>query len=291
MAEDAPHTSVTLFRADPKNVGDWWSPPVRYFPLRARTEMDLVGDLSSLEHVRTVIVGGGGLGRAGIMGETLARIARPDRPYKLIAWGVGADTVSDRKAILPENTDVTELNRYFDGFDLVGTRIHANDGYAGDDRLRWVPCASSMHPDFLALRKTRPVAAVGLYAHRRVSIPHHTFRDIARGMGQRLRLGRLPRDDNTGRDIGAKLRFLAQHEYIVTNSYHGVFWATLLGRKAVCLAFKDGLFSFRHRPAYFDPAQPEKAFDEARIHDTALDECRAANLGFHREVVERFGDV
>lgn len=91
-------------------------------------------------------------------------------------------------------------------------------------------------------------------------------------------------------DIAAKLRFLARFEFIVTNSYHGVYWATLLGRKVICLAFKNGLFSFRHAPAYFDPAEPSRAFDEAQAYPDAIDECRDANIGFYRYLIERYGD-
>lgn len=281
---------ISLFRMDRRNVGDWWSPPVRYFPLKARSEVDMIGDLSALKDAALVIVGGGGLAQEGAMGETIRRLASESRGYKLIAWGVGADGPSDRGGLLTRDQADPDLYRRYDGFDTVGTRIFS-ETYGGDSRYRWVPCASSMHPLFLELRQTRPTRSVGLYAHRRVPIRQSSLASVAKAKGQKTPFGKLPRNDNTGLNIEAKLRFLAQFEYVVSNSYHGVFWATLLGRKAICPAFKNGLFTFKHPPAYYDPAEPDRAFDEAVVHPDALDECRAANIGFYRFLTETYGDI
>ena len=120
---------------------------------------------------------------------------------------------------------------------------------------------------------------------------HPALRDHLNRYGAKSVWGGIARQDNTGRDIAAKLAFLARYETIVTNSYHGVFWGTLLGRKVVCVQFKNGLFSFRHAPAYFQPDQPAKAFDEAIVHEDALEVSRQANIRFYLRVQEQFGDV
>jgi len=264
---------------------------VRYFPFKSQKELDLMGDLSALKEAAVVIVGGGGLAQPGAMTDALNKLADPARNYKLVAWGVGADKETNRNGILTPADADPNLHQAYDGFDIVGTRIHSPENYNGDKRFRWVPCASSLHPALLKFRDVKPSESIGFYAHKRVAIPMKDIRDIARSRGQKAFMGRLPRDDNSGNNIEAKLAFMARFEYIVTNSYHGVFWATLLRRKVVCVPFKNGLFSFRHKPAYLSVESPERAFDEAQVYPDALDECRAANIDFYCDIRAELGDV
>lgn len=281
------HQYLSVFRMDRKNVGDLWSVPARFFSLNARTERDLISDQPLPNLPGMVIVGGGGLGRKGF-DDYLRKLARPDRKYRLIAWGVGADSLTVKGGMLPGPQDMASLLSYFDGFDAIGTRIHSADGYGGDARFSWVPCASCMSPLFDELRSIAPREGIGVYEHLREPVMPHLAK------GNRIWnkfFPAYPVDSNRGSDLRAKLAFLARFETIVTNSYHGVYWATLLNRKVVCLPFKNGLFSFRHSPAYFGADGLRAALDRARSFPDALSECRDANTRFRADMEARFGPL
>ena len=54
---------VNMYRIDRKNVGDWWSPPFRYFPFTSHRQID-IKDVDQLPNEGgLVIFGGGGLGQ------------------------------------------------------------------------------------------------------------------------------------------------------------------------------------------------------------------------------------
>lgn len=281
--------TLNIFRRDRKNVGDWWSVPARYFPLRAARSFDLA-DPSSIPDVDGIyVVGGGGLGRPEFV-PFLERLTRPDRPYTLVAWGVGSDSRTKRQGAVEPQDDAETLCGYFQGFDLVGTRVWSNRGYALP-QFRWVPCASAMHPLIPELARTLPKERIGIYEHLRVPLP-------AEAGGRRpilgikwLRPNGFPMMTNRGTNIEEKLRFLARFEFILTNSYHGVFWATLLGRRPICYPFKNGLYSFRYAPAYVGAEGIKTAMEAAEKYPEALDVSRDANLGFYLDLLDRYGDL
>lgn len=51
-----------IFRADKANVGDWFSPPFRYFPFKKYKIFDIYDDSFVINESDIVIVGGGGIG-------------------------------------------------------------------------------------------------------------------------------------------------------------------------------------------------------------------------------------
>ena len=254
---------INVFRADPTNVGDWWSPPARYFKLGDVECIDIIKS----ERVRnlrgTVIVGGGGLGRP-FFANYLAQLQRSDREYTLVSWGVGYDTEENRGGIVIGSGYRGE---YFSDFDLRGSRAYPSS----DDEL-WVPCSSCMWKGFDYFRNIKPSIPIGIYEHKRVPITSKLFQF-------------LPRLTNYGKSIEEKVAFLANCQIVITNSYHGVYWATLLGRSVYCIPFKNGLYSFKHPPTYID-AEMSFLFEDSRRYPDALDECRMANVDFSHKVRE-----
>lgn len=263
-----------IYRSDQTNAGDWWSAPFRYFPFRPTEVLDIM-NLQSVpaREGDCVIVGGGGLGRETFR-EALQIIQAPTRSYRLIAWGVGADLSVNLEGTVADTT-ADLLGGYFDGFDRVGTRVWHPEG-----RHEWVPCASCLHPQLCLYRDRVPIQLIGVYQHKRVPIGFNS-REYSSSMAM----------DNSGDDIEEKLEFLSRFEYIITNSYHGVYWATLLNRKVLCLPFKSGLYSFRHKPVYIQDNLTDDHLHQALSYPNALEECRMANLKFYSSLIEQFGDL
>lgn len=157
-----------------------------------------------------------------------------------IAWGIGY-------------TERHRLGRHRDpdyaGFDLAGVRDYG----AG----RWVPCASCLSPLFdREYPITRPVV---YYGHRLLS-----------PMEGEAAL------NNDCLDMAKVLAHLGSGETVVTSSYHGVYWATLLGRKVVAVPYGSKFFALKHQPTFVDRYEGQPG----RLHPEALDECRRANFEF-----------
>jgi len=262
-----------IFRADPTNAGDWWSPPFRYFPFKPGKVFDILSwkDIPDIEEA--CIVGGGGLGRE-FFAQALASIQKIPRKGKLIAWGVGADILENRSGLV-ENPKTNLLGDYFRGFDKLGSRV-----WESNKAISWVPCASCMHPNFFHYRNQPIKKRVGIYQHKRVPI-------VLKNQGD----SSFPVLDNSGDNIDEKLEFLSQFEYVITNTYHGVYWATLLNRKVICIPFKSGLYSFKHAPAYMKADLNGDILESAMTYPNALEECRLANIAFYNDVVSEYGDI
>ena len=239
---------ISVFRKDFTNVGDCWSPPHLYFPLDPQKILDLTELPNQVSpHNGLVIVGGGGLGRDNFRVH-LNRLRSIYPNGKLIGWGVGTDLpeFNAKREYLQSGLDL--LGDYFETFDLVKSRV-----WTPDQPEQWLPCVSVMHTTFDELRQKVPDVDVVVYSHKRRKIQSKEFNNFWKNNREFISLPRslsILYADNDGNDITAKLAILARARVVITNSYHGVYWATLLGKKTICLPFKSGLFSFKHRPMY-----------------------------------------
>lgn len=243
---------VNVHRVDP-NVGDLASSPALYFPLDA-DERDIYAPLS-MDQVtdRVVIVGGGGMFHPPFR-QQLRNIDEA-RPRLLIGWGIGTNT---HGSVQFDDGELSPM------FNLLGVRDFGTPH-------RWVPCVSCMSPLFDA--PAPPKHRVVVYSH---GYPEP-------GSPRPPVVG--PEMTNVRRSFAEVIAFLGSGEIVLTDSYHGVYWATLLGRRVVAYAASSKFHHFRHPPAY---ARADEGWSDAaaraHTHTEALRECREANLSF-------FGDV
>lgn len=84
------------------------------------------------------------------------------------------------------------------------------------------------------------------------------------------------------------IRFLGTAETVVTSSYHGAYWATLLGKKVIGIPTSSKFYGMRH-------AIPICAVDDwrryaklAHSYPEALDDCRTASKAFADKVSDYF---
>lgn len=247
-----------IFRRDATNVGDWYCLPSRHFAFPPRPALDIL-DVDTTRLAPHVVVGGGGLLAKTFHGH-MQRLAdsRPQRA-SLVVWGVGESENVDRKggSVLPY---AGPLPDYLKAFDLVGVRDFGTE-------YRWVPCASCMLPHFNA--PAEPVHEIVIYEHKRIPIAID---------------GPFPRRTNDGSDIDASLAFLASGQVVITNSYHGAYWATLLGRRVVAIANMSKMYRMRHAPVICRASAWQRAVGLAQRYPQALGECRSASLDFYDEV-------
>ena len=94
---------------------------------------------------------------------------------------------------------------------------------------------------------------------------------------------------NYGTDLNEKLNFLSNYEYIITNSYHGVYWAQLLNKKVLCYPVKSSLFNFPYKPNFIKGIIDDQLLDECKNYPNFLDQCIEANLKFRQKVKDLTG--
>jgi len=166
-----------------------------------------------------------------------------------IAWGIGQTNRFETE------TKPFELPE----FSLIGSR---DTGQVGAE---WVPCASCMSPLF---DKEYEIE------HDVVTYLNSRSKDLS-GLGINVLTNRCTFEE--------AIRFIGSAKVCVTTSYHGAYWATLLGRAAVIVnPYSSKFYNYKHQPVV---VEPRKRLDEPlRVFPNALSECREANIRFNETV-------
>ena len=174
-----------------------------------------------------------------------------------IAWGVGTRQTFP---ISPKYRRARQL------CDLVGSRDW------GDQRYDFAPCASCMSTLFDA--PSDPEHDVVFYWHggktqkQNIHIPD-TMPSMANNVGS----------------LEEAIRFIASGKTVVSNSYHGVYWSLLLGRKTICVPFSNKFSAYRLPPAYATPHTLRSKLDSGIAQPQMLELCRTATLAFKDKAV------
>jgi hypothetical protein len=186
-------------------------------------------------------------------GAIFRRLYRTNARGVKIAWGVGQTNRKNKFTLdgVPED------------FELFGSRD------VGQVGAQWVPCASCMSPLFDREYKIahEAVGYWNFYPDKTVPKP---------------RISGIPTEVNRC-SFERAVEFLGSGKRIVTNSYHGAYWGTLLGREVVIAnPYSSKFFCFKHQPATVEAAEWRVA--KTRIFPEALTECREANSAFYEQV-------
>ena len=298
---------VVAHRRDINNVGDMASMPLQYFLKPHEYQVIDVIDLHRQNYNPTLplILGGGGLLNNEFIGpveESL--LTEPDRRYlqelgqtrwvpanprmqkiarnfhegmqNLVAsaleqipvnsvprfiWGAGhnANATGD---------DRIKYSPWLSEYRMVGLR----DWHGTNSRYRWTPCASCMHPAFdrtYALKND-----VIWFEHKKRIIKDHREESI-------------PRFTNAGSNFEQTIELLGSANVILTNSYHGAYWGTLLQKRVIVVdAWSSQFFHLRHRPVLLNTKRQtwHDVVDEATIYPDALEVCRQANREYWQDL-------
>lgn len=238
------------------NVGDRSCSPFDYFDWGEATVSDIREANTPAYDVG--IYGGGQIFRGISHYEGVTR----SKTALNIAWGVGTNHslfFSPRHILSRRKMDV------------IGSRDY------GDRRYHYAPCPSCMSPLFDA--PPMPTHDVVFYAHggktnqMKLSIPDG-----------------IPTEDNVCGDLATALTFIASGETVVSNSYHGVYWALLMGRKAICIPFSNKFSHYRQQPFTTSPVEWLNNLKRGIARPEMLELSRAATLDFKAKVDARIDD-
>jgi len=256
-----------------RNIGDYLSGPYRYWEWGSHVVADIccedaINRIDSSDHV---IVGGGGLFMPWFDLYRSRLLER--KPRKVIWWGVGERRHENRiTGYLPPKEAGTALHRDdFHTSHLAGIRTFA-------DTLQFVPCASCKLIESF-------VADNGWPRGHGISIFEHN--DVA--LGPDLPYRRLV---NRKCEASAAIAFIAKTDILVTNSYHGMYWGSLLGKRVICVPFSSTHYHFPWPAIYTSPPKLRRTIENVRLaprpsrNERLLQLAVAANEAFRSRVLE-----
>lgn len=299
---------VVVHRRDENNVGDIASNPLQYF--LKEDEYQSV-DITKLDITKyptdvPVIVGGGGLIANNFFGNAIEQLLDvPDRSRLKELWKlrwklfdetnkkIHEEFIEDFENLvksayrkIPDssvfravwgaghNSDDIKLRAqkleypdYLIDFDLVGVRDH-NTGY------QWVPCASCMHP---ALHKE--------YAIKNDVIWFEHKKQLVKNFGNES----IPRFVNSGNNVDQAIELIGSSNIVITNSYHGAYWATLMKKRVIVVDAWSSKFNFmKHKPYFIDSRTDWKdVIDDVKVYDGALAECCNTTEEYWKKIKDR----
>lgn len=230
------------------NIGDIEAAPCKYFDL-ACSSKDIYDN--SFDKDQPLIIGGGGLMFPDFDNHFTRITNKHNKP--VIIWGVGTNT-HDKYTL--------EISSWVKKGTLIGVRDWGS-------AFQWVPCASCMSN--IWQQNSKPTNRLVAYLHGHYRIPSWLPKDT-------------PVMFNMHTNLQQVAEFLSTGEFVFTNSYHGIYWATLLGKKVLTKAFSSRHCFFKHPPVYLDYEIQEEHFDLAKSYESSLEECRDANIQFFNQV-------
>jgi hypothetical protein len=242
---------LNVFHCTADNIGDRMCGPSQYLWPSIAQVAPFGKKLP--EDIDAVIIGGGQV--FAQLDVLSAEYAHRKDPASLVAWGVGLPLhgVKDRNVHI-----VAQRFRAF------STR-----NYDWKDELHFVPCASCLSPSF-DTPKT-PTHDLVIYGHRKKP----GAMDVPKG---------VPVMTNSVDDPLLAINFIASGDTVVTSSYHGVYWAQLLGRRVVCIPYNSKFQTFQNSPSFASSSNWRHSVGSAKRFPPMLEEYRSINRSFARSV-------
>lgn len=271
------------------NIGDLMSCPIRYFDIfssgnscefSSKEFLELirfngVDFLLSILHGKVVVFGGGGLiglDRHGVHDRIIDFLSLfAGYGGDVVVWGAGHNrTVGFREWV--DGADFSPYPSSFEKFRLVGLRDYPNS-------YDWVPCVSCMHPVFEQKFTSRHKCVAFLHGHE-----SDEFGDEFSQIPNMFNIMKGNRD-NPEEAFLECINFIGSGSSVVTNSYHGLYWGTLLGKEVIAVQNSSKFLEFKYKYKNCENFKNWKyCVGDGYSYENALAECRQANVSF----LERF---
>jgi hypothetical protein len=238
------------------NVGDYYCNPGRYFEFPEYKSGELMHNDFPVEG-QAFIAGGGGL----IHKKFQLHIERilDKKPKVSALWAVGHNF--GKKHVNKKGGDV-----YYPSWINKATLIGIRDYIPGNYNT-YLPCVSCMHTAF---NKTYDIKHdVAYFTHAFKSKYEYKDGDIHMA--------------NSNMDFDAVIEFLGSAKTIITDSYHGAYWAQLLERDVRVLSWSVKFDHMKHQPTLIPHISQWQTSPSSPIVSGYLDECRELNNKFYHK--------
>lgn len=272
-------SKFNIYRIDTSNLGDLFSSPSLYCDylkndsIRLDIKSVMGGGVSESSinpfdlGAGTLIIGGGGLLSNNYFAKEIDFLANYSATNLKIIWGAGQNAYEVHAFKDIYKSELQDLS----GFDLVGLRDYPT-------KYQWVPCASCLHPIFKE-QDISPVNDVVSYLHHDSVMNVDLLNDLPNVMF----------NDNS--DFRAVINHIKSGSTLITNSYHGAYWAQLLRRKVIAFPTSSKMYHFRFPVPICSPEEWRRNLILGYVADEALDSSIEANLNFSRKVFDSIGSA
>jgi exopolysaccharide biosynthesis predicted pyruvyltransferase EpsI len=263
---------INIHRRAVDNIGDLLSSPINYFSYKKKTKsIDIISDYKSFLFSKFVcklksdklhiIIGGGGLLDNNYFEKQIQDIINL-KPDSLVFWGVGHNKHYDEnEPRFHENTlDLLSKSQ------LWGVRDKIKD-------MKYLPCPSCMHEQLNS--KCLINNDIVVYEHEHMPL-------VGSGLEDK------PKMINNSHSFKQVIEFLNSANYIITNSYHGMYWAVLLKKKVIAIPFSTKFDLFPYKIPMGGVSQWPELIEKSQIYSNALNECRHINQNFYKKTLELF---
>jgi hypothetical protein len=183
-------------------------------------------------------------------------------PKKIVLWGIGHNF---GKKHIQKSKGKIFFPDWIYKCDLIGIR----DYVSGYENL-YLPCASCMHPAFDKTYVEKQ--EVGYFLHKfKTKIINTTNKSIMY---------------NDEIDFEKTIEFMGSHKTIITDSYHGAYWAQLLGKNVQVASWSVKFNYFKNPPLFLENINDTPLKTSNKINYNFLSECRQLNKQFYNKFLE-----
>ena len=231
-----------------KNTGDLYCSPSIYFNFNVEFTLEDYNTYIPKKN-DMCILGGGGLFSTWHLNHLQNYI----NCHKKIVWGAGINHHDSVEYNLDKNLSL---------FNLVGLRDNPIK-----HNYKFVPCVSCMHSSLDNLYNINN--DIVIYEHYDMNINLN-----------------FPKMNNRGEDIEEKINFIGSANKIITNTYHGLYWASLLKKKVVVYKpFSNRFLNTEFKINICDETNYLIQLNESSIHSDLLNRYRKINIDYYNTVI------
>ena len=245
-----------IHRVDINNVGDMFCGYYKYFYSDLKKYNLMVHDINSSNFNKiykddTVIFGGGGLmDNSDLWNSNINAILNKSK--NVIFWALGHNKHYNQNI---------NIKIDFDKVNMLSIR-----DYKHESGFRYVPCASCMIP-YLNMKEDIK-REIGIISHKDYIIENNEYDIIT-----------------NSQNIYEIIDFIRTSKVIITNSYHGIYWATLMKRKVITMGIlHSNKFDYFKYPPQKYSGDIINDINEAKIYKLALDESIDLTINYFNEI-------
>ena len=236
------------------NVGDAYCNPSRYFDLGSVSSEELMYNDSDIAN-EILVIGGGGLIHKKFSQHIQTLLDK--NPKHSVLWAVGHNF--GKKHVAKQGDNVYYPN-WLERCSLVGIRDWI-EGYYDT----YLPCVSCMHSAFNKPYKTQ-----------------HDFVYFTHAFKSKYNNTKYPHMKNDVMDFNKVIEFLGSSDTVITDSYHGAYWAQLLGKNVQVASWSVKFDHMKHTPYFLENINDNPVYIKNSV-DEFKEECKALNQDFYQK--------
>lgn len=241
---------------DWKNTGDTSTDPLLYFEFLAQKNICIHHTMREIrwnliKRDDWIILGGGGIFEClDEFQEVINKLL--SLSVHVISWGCGYNTHYDR--MMNVKIDYSNFFRC-----TIRDYIVDKDEYMPD-----VSCMMDLFDKHYDIKRE-----IGILEHYEFPILEFEYEKLTNTYA-----------------VNSIIRFIGESKVVITNTWHGCYWALLMGKKVIVYhPFSNKFENYKYKPTFYS-GDLQKDIELAKPYENVLEECRNLNIKFAAEVFE-----